>query len=307
MHSLGARTLEVFKAVAETGSATQAAIDLNTSQPNVTRTVAELERRCGLTLFERGRFGMRLTPEGEALLSAIQRNLSGLKAVERTLSDLRTGAHGMLTFMAVPVASEGVLGQMTARFVQAHPGVILRALAGTPDRVVHAVLAAEADFGAVVGPSPTNDEIDHIPIARRSLIAVVRAAHRLGNRDEVHFRELDGETFIGIAPPHHIRTVVDNLAVDHGVRPTRIHDAATQRTVLTLVEHIDGVGFVDSDLFEHFDTDAVRALRLKPELSWHINLIYRRDHRRSKTFAAFLNWLREGERDLTQALAAARA
>ena len=306
MFALGARTLEVFAAVAETGSATLAATALNTSQPNVTRTIAELERRCGLTLFERGRFGMSLTPEGEVLLAAVQRNFSGLRAVERALADMRTGAQGLLTFMAMPVISEGVLGELTARFVKTQPGVTLRALAGTADQVVHAVLSAEADFGGVVGPPPANHEIEHIPLARRSLIAVVGGDHRLANRDAVHFRDLDGETFIGVAPPHHIRTVIDNLALDHGIRPARIHDASTQRTVLTLVQHAGGIGFVDSEVVENHDPSAVQALTLHPEIVWDINLIFRRDRRHSKTLEAFLAWLREGERGLDMARQAAR-
>ena len=307
MFALGVRTLEVFAAVAETGSATEAAMALNTSQPNVTRTIAELERRCGLTLFERGRFGMRLTPEGEVLLAAVQRNFSGLRAVERTVADMRSGAQGLLTFMAMPVVSEGVLGELTARFVQAHPGVTLRALAATADQVVHAVLTAEADFGGVVGPPPANPEIDHIAIARRSLTAVVGGGHRLANSHSVHLRDLDGETFIGLAAPHHIRSVVDNLAMDHGVRPARVHEASTQRTVLTLVQHTGGIGFVDSEVIDNHDPNAVHALTLEPEMVWDINLIFRRDQRHSRALEAFVGWLREGQRGLDMARQVARA
>ena len=287
MFALGVRTLEVFAAVAETGSATEAAMALNTSQPNVTRTIAELERRCGLTLFERGRFGMRLTPEGEVLLAAVQRNFSGLRAVERTVADMRSGAQGLLTFMAMPVVSEGVLGELTARFVQAHPGVTLRALAATADQVVHAVLTAEADFGGVVGPPPANPEIDHIAIARRSLTAVVGGGHRLANSHSVHFRDLDGETFIGLS--------------------ARMHEASTQRTVLTLVQHTGGIGFVDSEVIDNHDPNAVHALTLEPEMVWDINLIFRRDQRHSRALEAFVGWLREGQRGLDMARQVARA
>lgn len=58
------RALRCVAAVARCGSALRAAEAVHLSQPAVTRAVLELERLCGLSLFERGARGMLPTPLG---------------------------------------------------------------------------------------------------------------------------------------------------------------------------------------------------------------------------------------------------
>ncbi len=61
------RQLEFFLQVADCKSATKAAEALQTAQPNVSRTIRELEQLVGNRLFERSSEGVSLTPAGQAL------------------------------------------------------------------------------------------------------------------------------------------------------------------------------------------------------------------------------------------------
>ena len=54
----------VFYYVSKCRSFTQAARQLLTSQPNITRTIRNLESALGCTLFLRSNHGVSLTPEG---------------------------------------------------------------------------------------------------------------------------------------------------------------------------------------------------------------------------------------------------
>jgi DNA-binding transcriptional LysR family regulator len=86
--------LRLFMAVVETGSMGRAARRLNTSQPNVSRAIAELEQTMGVRLLERHRQGVAATQYGRALLDcgvAVFDELGqGLKAIE-LLSDPAAG------------------------------------------------------------------------------------------------------------------------------------------------------------------------------------------------------------------------
>ena len=57
----------VFYYVSKCRSFTQAARQLLTSQPNITRTIRNLESVLGCTLFLRSNHGVSLTPEGARL------------------------------------------------------------------------------------------------------------------------------------------------------------------------------------------------------------------------------------------------
>ena len=65
------KNLDTFIQVAELCSFTKAAQMLYSNQPNVTRTIKNLERSLGCTLFIRTSRSVQLTPEGEELLSHI--------------------------------------------------------------------------------------------------------------------------------------------------------------------------------------------------------------------------------------------
>ena len=68
--------------IARTGSISRAADNLSVAQPNLSRAVKELEGQLGIAIFDRTRKGMVLTPEGEHLLTAGERVLRDVDALE---------------------------------------------------------------------------------------------------------------------------------------------------------------------------------------------------------------------------------
>src|SRR5205823_8027793 len=60
--------LHVLMAVVQTGSMSKAAALLNTTQPAISRSIAELERTVGVRLLERNPQGVEPTQYGRALL-----------------------------------------------------------------------------------------------------------------------------------------------------------------------------------------------------------------------------------------------
>ena len=62
----------IFYYVAKYGSISQAAEALMNNQPNISRTIKNLESELNCTLFVRSRKGVELTPEGEILFKHIE-------------------------------------------------------------------------------------------------------------------------------------------------------------------------------------------------------------------------------------------
>ena len=60
--------LHILMTVVQVGSMRKAAAVLNTTQPTISRLLAELEETIGATLLERHRNGIELTESGRALL-----------------------------------------------------------------------------------------------------------------------------------------------------------------------------------------------------------------------------------------------
>ena len=89
--------------ISRTGSISKAAENLSVAQPNLSRAVKELETTLGISIFERTRTGMAVTPEGEQLLSAGERILREVGELE-TMFDGETAPRSTLSVMSVPAA-----------------------------------------------------------------------------------------------------------------------------------------------------------------------------------------------------------
>ena len=67
-HRIKLQDLNTLIAVAQAGSMGKAARSLNRSQPNVSKSIADLEQALGVCLFDRHRQGVEPTEHGRALL-----------------------------------------------------------------------------------------------------------------------------------------------------------------------------------------------------------------------------------------------
>ncbi|MEX5536283.1 LysR family transcriptional regulator [Pseudomonas syringae] len=88
--------IETFVAVANAGSFTAAAERLNLTNSAVSKSVARLESRLGMRLFERTTRSLALTEEGAAYHTVCVRMLADLEAAETALAAQRTEPAGQL-------------------------------------------------------------------------------------------------------------------------------------------------------------------------------------------------------------------
>src|SRR5436309_12979682 len=126
--------LHVLMTVLQAGSMGKAAQRLNTTQPNVSRSIAELEHAFGVRLLDRHRQGVEPTEYGRALLDC------GVAVFD----DLRQGWK-KLEFLANPAAGEVRIGSsafLAGTFISA---VVKRLSQRYPKIVFHLVTADETD------------------------------------------------------------------------------------------------------------------------------------------------------------------
>lgn len=86
-----------FYTVAKLGSFTRAANALMSSQPNLTRTIRNLESVLGCTLFVRSNRGVSLTPEGEKLFARVSVACEQIQAGEEELMNDRGLKSGVIS------------------------------------------------------------------------------------------------------------------------------------------------------------------------------------------------------------------
>jgi DNA-binding transcriptional LysR family regulator len=173
--------LRVLREVAQTGSFSDAALSLGYTQSAVSRQVAALEVAAGHRLFDRGRRGVTLTPEGARTLASATRILDELDTLRRELDGeetatrpVRLGAFPTAAAGLVPAALATLPPQLKVTLREATTPALTRALrAGTLDL---AIIARTPPYRPPDAESPA---LELTTLSERELAIGVAASHSL--------------------------------------------------------------------------------------------------------------------------------
>lgn len=145
---MNTKHLRAFAAVAETGSIVRASQAIQRVQSAVARSVQELERECGVPLFERRAQGMLLTEFGRVLLARVERAFVDMEAARNALKL----AHPALKAIAqAPIFSLSIGAQRMQVFLelveQRHMGAVADSLGISQPGASQAIRDIEAATG----------------------------------------------------------------------------------------------------------------------------------------------------------------
>lgn len=175
------RHLRVFEAVARLRSFTQAADELNITQPALSRTIRQLEDALGVTLLDRSSRHVETTSAGRGFLEHVERVLAEL---ERAFGAVRRQASiglGFSWLLPDPWAQDAV-----ARFEQA-TGATVRLI--RTDDALAAVQQGRVDVAVVRGEVRSN-AVRLVHLFDESRVAVCSLHSRLAERSEVTWAEI---------------------------------------------------------------------------------------------------------------------
>lgn len=115
----------VLTAIVDCGSFAAAGEALDMSQSGVSRSVARLETRLGIRLFDRTTRSVVLTDEGRRFYEQIVPLLGGLEEAAATAAQGATAVRGRLRVSMDPLFSRLVLGPRLGGFIDRHPDLQL--------------------------------------------------------------------------------------------------------------------------------------------------------------------------------------
>src|SRR3981189_3885072 len=117
------RFLRTFVAIADNDGFARAAARLNLTQSAASRQIQALEDELGLRLFARIGRNVRLTAEGEDLLTRSRWWLFDAEAVGQRATALKTGEVGVLRVGATPQVIENLFADFLLGYRKRHTGV----------------------------------------------------------------------------------------------------------------------------------------------------------------------------------------
>lgn len=161
--------LEVFVAVADSGSFAKAGARLRLSPPAVTRAIAALEDRLGARVFNRTTRRVTITETGQRFLYSAQRILTDLETAEKDAVGDTAIPQGHLTITASMTFGRSALTPVVCAFLHQHPRMSVSVL--LLDRVVNLVEEG-VDLAVRIGTLPDSSLIaKKVGAVRRILVA----------------------------------------------------------------------------------------------------------------------------------------
>lgn len=181
--------LKVFYTVAKRLSFTKAASDLFITQPAVTKHIKELEQYFKVQLFERQGNQIKLTQQGQLLLTYTEEIFSIYRKMEFDLAAFSEHYKSQLHVGASSTVSQYVIPFTLARFHKKYKDIAVKLMNGNTEQIEQALLANDIDLGIIEGKSKTKG-IKYTEFIKDEIVLVSNSSHPLAKRPQLLKEEL---------------------------------------------------------------------------------------------------------------------
>ncbi|MEP2533897.1 LysR family transcriptional regulator [Shimia sp.] len=290
-----AAQLRTLIAIANSGSFTVAARNLDLSQPTVHRAARSLEALAGVQFFTARASGVALTSAAEAFVLGAKLAQAeirqGVEEISRELGEDR----GTFVLGSLPLARTSIVPKAIHAMISATSGVQVRVVDGRYSELLRSLREGDLDclIGALRDPPPADDVVQEM-LFQDALAIVAHPKHPLADRKNLSLQ--DTLDFPWIAPPRETpagQYLFETLRIhERDQSPVRVISSSmvTLRSILAEGNYVSIVSRHQISVDESLNM--ITALDLP--LTGHyrdIGLTYRKGWRPTETQSQFIDYL----------------
>lgn len=208
---------------------------LHTTQPAVSRTLAQTESLLKRTLFERTTKRIVPTSAGLNLMQHANRILAELDQAEEDLQSLDLGSRTELRIGMLTVFSQNTMARAIARFRDLMPNVLLRVQALPLQTLHEQLLAGQIDLMLSHAELRLDlNLIEVLPLYEEESAVVAGPDHRLAKKRKVTWEELARHAWVLPPPSTPVRPKLDRVLAIYRQRDMREPDVETDSPLLAV-------------------------------------------------------------------------
>lgn len=247
---LDVRLLTYLMKIAEAGSFSRAAVQLNVSQPSLTSSIGRLERIVGGRVLERGRHGARPTELGAMLVRHAELLDKQLARARAELEHRQRSIDGPLAIGVTPVAAASLVPRAIGMLLKQRPNVAVAVRETVFNDAVPALIDGTLDL--MVGPVgvyPAPDDIIEERLSVDPFCVVVRAGHRFARRRSLSLAALKSADWVLPSDRSAYHRQIEALFLVAGFAwPRRAVSTNSMSAMKAIVAHSDGVAIMPRQL-----------------------------------------------------------
>jgi DNA-binding transcriptional LysR family regulator len=244
------RQLRYFVVVAEEEHVGRAAERLHISQSPLSRQIAQLEERLGLTLFERSQQRIRLTRDGQTFLAETRALLTHANRLESLGKRLGRGEEGGLCIGYIENAMHaGVLPNALRVLRGDRPNVHVALYNLSSAEQLEGLRQRSLDI-ALVSEPPTADDPDLLgfQVLDDPMLLALPEHHRLAQQASLSPGDLADQEWIGVQPRQDANDEFVSACIRAGFTPDVRMQATEPFTALGLVASGLGIAMIQKGL-----------------------------------------------------------
>lgn len=221
------QVLRLFRAVADAGSLSKAAVDLHYAQSNLSTKMIQLEKELHTKLFYRTSHGVTLTPKGKTLYGYTRDLLTLADEAVQAMQDDRNDK-GSIHIGSMESTAAALLPGFLSAFHQEHPGISVRVDTGTTAASVEKLLDHRLEGAFIAGPL-NHPDLSSIFIRKERLVLITDYAEA-----ELNIREILSKRPLLVFPAGcSYRKVLERLLDELSLLPKQIFEFNTLNSILS--------------------------------------------------------------------------
>jgi DNA-binding transcriptional LysR family regulator len=196
--------LHVLMTVVQAGSMGKAAQRLNTTQPNISRSIAELEHRLGVRLLDRHRQGIEPTEYGRALLDCGVAVFDDLRQGVKNIESLADPTAGEVRIGSTAFLAASFVSALVDRLTRRYPRIVFHLVTGYMETLQRELSARNVDLLILRSSGSLADErLNFEFLFDDSYVVVVGAQNQWVRRRRIEMTDLVDELWV-LPPPESV-------------------------------------------------------------------------------------------------------
>ncbi|WP_031564820.1 LysR family transcriptional regulator [Rheinheimera texasensis] len=292
---LSFRLLQVYQAVLQHGSISQAARQLHLTQPTVSIQLKKLTEWAGEPLLEQEHGLLVPTPVGAELYRASQDVLGRFADFSQFVQSARAGNSGSLS-LGIVTTAKYILPPLLAEFSRQFPQIELTLNIGNRAQIVSRFEQQQDDLFLFSHP-PAGNQVLARRLLKNPLQLIAPPGHWAAGRADLTMADLKAERFLIREPGSATRLMLETWLSGQGLALEKTMQIESNEAIRLSVASGLGLAVLSAHTLKA-GTEPVQILSVKGlPLESHWYLVARRDRRLSATATQLTRYLPQGLRD----------
>jgi DNA-binding transcriptional LysR family regulator len=191
------------------------------SQSAASQHVQEVERRLGVTLLDRTKRPLELTPAGRLYLELCRDVVRRDELFVRELEELKRDVTGGVRVASIYSIGITEMSRLQDEFGAAFPNATLQVEYMRPDKIYEAVAEDHSDLGLVSYPEASR-EIAVVPWREEEMQVALAPSHPLAKLRLLEPRDLNGQDYVGFDEDLRIRREIDRFLRSYEIEVNQV-------------------------------------------------------------------------------------